>query len=239
MAETPTLRAARLDDAEAVAAVKTAAARRAYGPFTTAEQLDGWLAKRAGAGFIAERIYATCPGTDAFLVATVPDESGGERVVGAGLVREEQLPDGAVGGFLADVYVDPPGHRVGTTLVQSLLAFADTRSWPQVRCFVRAGNALAQRFFAGHGFVEARREPNEELPGDRIEMVRRRPAERADADVVPVRDRVHGATASPRGPRSAWSRIPAQRVSRASVPAVAATRPVSTGSAPATDGEVR
>lgn len=159
----PTLRVRPATDADvpALAAVKSAAARRGYGPFTTPTQLDGWLAGRATPGFVTGRL--TLPDS-LFLVA-----ERGETLLGGGLIRRE-----GDGGYLADVYCDPPGTGAGTAIVTALLAHADTQAWGAVRCFCLAPNAAAVEFFTQFGFTTAGRTPNQELPGDLIEMTRPR-----------------------------------------------------------------
>jgi len=61
------------------------------------------------------------------------------------------------------LYVVPPaqGTGVGSALIRELLAVADGRP---VRLEYIDGNDKAAAFYARHGFVEVRREPNDE-PG--------------------------------------------------------------------------
>lgn len=159
------LRPARPGDAPAIAAVKAAAARRAYLPFTPEPDLRAWLARRASTGFTADRIWA-CAAGGAYLVAT--DTTG--RILGAGSVREETGPNGKMRGYLADVYVDPPRTGAGSALVGALLDVARERGWASVRCFILAPNQDAVHFFTTCGFTVTGRTPNAELPGDLLEM---------------------------------------------------------------------
>lgn len=155
------IREAVLADAPAIAAVKRAAALRAYGTFATDADLATWLGRRADCDFIAGRIHDQ--GHDSrFVVATVDG-----RVVGAGLIRAE-----GAGGYLADVYCDPPGHGAGTAVVESLLRFAADRGWDRIRCFALADNTAAVRFFTSFGFRATGRQPNSEMSGDLLELTR-------------------------------------------------------------------
>lgn len=164
------VRAACLDDAPAVAAVKRAAATRVYAPCFGATALQSWLERRATSEFVAGRISVQGPdSSSAFLVGT-----RGDVVVGAGLIRRE--PAGA---YLADVYCDPPGSGAGRVIVNRLLDHARTHRWGPVRCFVIADNKDAVVFFTSLGFTAHALTPNVELPGALLEM--RRPGRSSGA----------------------------------------------------------
>jgi len=143
------IRPATKDEAEAVAAVCTRAARVAYAGLVSEDYIDRVIAHFHAVDRI-EREIAPSPGWFGFMVA----ESTGSVVGVAGTGRSAQRADACE---LFTLYVDPSHQRTGIGQALVAQAIADART-ADARCLdvaVMPGNVPAIRFYEACGFTFA------------------------------------------------------------------------------------
>jgi len=141
------IRPATKDEAEAVAAVCTRAARVAYAGLVSEDYIDRVIAHFHAVDRI-EREIAPSPGWFGFMVA----ESTGTVVAVAGTGRSAQHQDACE---LFTLYVDPSHQRtgIGHKLVAQAVAAASAAGATRLDVAVMPGNTPAIRFYEACGFT--------------------------------------------------------------------------------------
>lgn len=152
---TPVVRTGGLADIDAAVAVWQLAntVRRGGNPVPASheDRMRGYLAK-----------------TDSFL--SVAEAGDGAELVGMALGMQALDHDGAgppIPGLchISAVFVHPDrwGHRVGTMLMQSLLAEGRNRGYERFQLWTHADNERALRLYEGLGFARSGREQVDDL----------------------------------------------------------------------------
>lgn len=87
---------------------------------------------------------------DCVVVGSIDDD-----IVGYAIARRHRLPDGAHLAVIGELFVEPGAREVavGESLVNALLAWAETHGCLGVDATALPGNRAAKNFFETHGFT--------------------------------------------------------------------------------------